>query len=309
MARPLRIDFKNAYHHVMVKIIDNHFWLSSVKYKQILKDFLIKTTFKFDTKIIAYAIMDNHLHLILKSGKVSISKFMQVLLSSFAMEFNRQKQRQGHLFSNRFKSFLIEDGNYLITAIRYVLQNPVRAGIVNSPTDYQWSSINEYFSQGITLGKFVKNDIEEIFGSKESFYQQMGIYDESIFAKPKVIKQISAYGSQEYLENIIKLFLEEQRKQARQESSIQEETIIQFVESEYKVPKTLFLAIGKERIKSKSRNLLAFLLRRYKHLSLKDIGLILNLSESMISTKIRQMLSDLEAIQIIETKFLRFIQN
>ena len=160
-----------------------------------------------------------------------------------------------------------------------------------------------------TLGKLVKNDIEEIFGSNESFYEQMGIYDKSVFAKPKAIKQILAYGSQEYLENIIKLFLEEQRQQERQESQIKEESIINFVESEYKVPRAIFLVRGKERIKRKSRNLLAFLLRRYKHLSLKNIGSILNLSESMISLKIRQVLSDLEATQIIESKFLRFIQN
>jgi REP element-mobilizing transposase RayT len=108
MARPLRIDFEGAYHHVTVRIINRSFWLKPDKIKALFLEILKKTTLKYDTVVIAFSIMDNHLHLILKSGKTALSKFMQVLLSSFAMKYNNLMHRKGHVFESRYQSFLIE---------------------------------------------------------------------------------------------------------------------------------------------------------------------------------------------------------
>lgn len=99
----------------------------------------------------AYCLMDNHVHLIIGEGDEAISRIMQGINTSYAYYFNRKYQRTGHLFQDRFKSEVIENDNYLLAAIRYVHNNPVKAKVVTDPSAYKWSSYNDYLT-GDDLG-------------------------------------------------------------------------------------------------------------------------------------------------------------
>ena len=101
--------------------------------------------FSQETSVIinAFCLMENHVHLIVNDEVHHISQFMHLLNMSYSGYFNRKYKRTGHLFSGRFKSVPIESEDYLLTAFRYVLNNPRKAGIC-SAQEYQWSSYSRY---------------------------------------------------------------------------------------------------------------------------------------------------------------------
>jgi REP element-mobilizing transposase RayT len=91
--------------------------------------------------VYAWALMDNHVHLLVRSGERGISTLMRKLLTWYAVYYNRRHRRTGHLFENRFKSILCDEDQYLLALVRYIHLNPVRAGIVTQPKDleiYGW---------------------------------------------------------------------------------------------------------------------------------------------------------------------------
>lgn len=106
----------------------------------------------------AYCVMDNHIHLIIKEGKDSISRIVKRIAASYSYYFNKKYKRIGHVFQERYKSENIEDERYLLAAIRYVHQNPVKPGI-GTIDGYRWSSYMDYIGKGRKI-----TDTEEILG-------------------------------------------------------------------------------------------------------------------------------------------------
>ena len=96
--------------------------------------------------IYAYCLMGNHIHLLIQEKAWTIGEIIKSLASSYVYYFNRQKQRIGHLFQDRFKSEPVNDMAYFVTLLRYIHQNPVKAGLVRDAKDYPWSSWREYLS-------------------------------------------------------------------------------------------------------------------------------------------------------------------
>jgi REP element-mobilizing transposase RayT len=92
--------------------------------------------------VYAWVLMDNHVHILFKSGKDGISAVMRKFLTWYAQYFNRRHRRTGHLFENRYKSILCDEDNYLLALIRYIHLNPIRAKIVTTIEQldrYPWS--------------------------------------------------------------------------------------------------------------------------------------------------------------------------
>jgi putative transposase len=97
--------------------------------------------------VYAYCLMDNHVHLIINEGAESISRIMKRVQVSYVYYFNEKYGRSGHLFQDWFKSEAVEDDQYLLTAIRYIHHNPVKAQMVSHPCEYRWSSYNLYLGK------------------------------------------------------------------------------------------------------------------------------------------------------------------
>ena len=96
--------------------------------------------------IYAYCLMDNHVHLLLHEEGTDIAKLMKRINVSYVYYFNKKYKRVGHLFQDRFKSEIVDNEDYLLAAVRYIHNNPVKAGIVNSPEKYWWSSYYDYIN-------------------------------------------------------------------------------------------------------------------------------------------------------------------
>ena len=102
------------------------------------------------TKVVAWALMDTHVHLLIISGAQGISRFMRCLLTGYAVGYNLKYRRHGHLFQNRYKSIVCEEEPYLLELVRYIHLNPLRAGIVKTLEElegYGWCG------HGVLTGK------------------------------------------------------------------------------------------------------------------------------------------------------------
>jgi REP element-mobilizing transposase RayT len=90
-----------------------------------------------DTAIYAWALLDNHAHILLRSGPFGLPAFMRRLLTGYAVSFNLRHRRHGHLFQNRYKSIVCEEDPYFRELVRYIHLNPLRAGRVNNLTELE----------------------------------------------------------------------------------------------------------------------------------------------------------------------------
>jgi REP element-mobilizing transposase RayT/uncharacterized protein YerC len=91
-----------------------------------------------------YCLMDNHIHLLIRENEESISQVLKRISSSYVYWYNQKYERCGHLFQERFKSEVVETDAYFQVALRYIHQNPMKAGIVKDIRKYLWSSYHEY---------------------------------------------------------------------------------------------------------------------------------------------------------------------
>ncbi len=141
MPRQPRLDSPGLLHHVIFRGIEK---CVIVKDDTDRLDFvarLNRLATECNIAVYAWALMDNHVHLLLRSNNYGLARFMRRLLTGHAIRFNLRYQRHGHLFQNRYKSFVCDDESYFLELVRYVHLNPVRARIVDTIAElnaYPW---------------------------------------------------------------------------------------------------------------------------------------------------------------------------
>lgn len=146
MPRHQRILSKTGTYHIMMRGNEKkNLFLDEEDKRWFLETLFIK---KKETGflIYAYCLMNNHIHLLIREGQESIATTMKRVNASYAYYFNQRYQRVGHLFQDRFKSEPIEDERYLMAVVRYIHNNPVKAGMVEKVGQYQWSSYGSYLT-------------------------------------------------------------------------------------------------------------------------------------------------------------------
>ncbi len=157
MPRQARLDSPGTLHHVMVRGIEGISIFRGNLDRQSFIQRLRNVSIETGTRVLAWAMMENHVHLLLFSGVKGISQFMRRLLTGYAVEFNRRHKRFGHLFQNRFKSIVCEEDAYLLELVRYIHLNPLRSLVVKDMEqleEYPWTG------HGVLVGK-VENDWQE----------------------------------------------------------------------------------------------------------------------------------------------------
>ncbi len=170
MVRQARLDAPGTLHHVMIRGIERS---PIFKDDQDRQDFISRMGMlarETETRILAWALMRNHVHLLFFSGPAGISKFMRRLLTGYALGYNRRHRRNGHLFQNRYKSIICEEGRYLLELVRYIHLNPLRVSAVKSMGEldhYRWSG------HGVLVGKG-RNDWQERNYVLNQFHEREG---------------------------------------------------------------------------------------------------------------------------------------
>lgn len=157
MPRQARLDAPGILHHVMVRGIEG---CPIFRDDQDRQDFVSRISQLVEmtgTRVLAWTLMENHIHVLIFSGPQGISKLMRRLLTGYAVRYNLRHRRSGHLFQNRYKSIVCEEEPYLLELVRYIHLNPLRAGIVKSIEElegYPWCG------HGVLTGRR-KNDWQE----------------------------------------------------------------------------------------------------------------------------------------------------
>ena len=148
MPRKARKESRTDIYHVMLRGINQQIIFEDEEDFQMFLSTLkeCKRISGFD--LYAYCLMTNHVHLLLKVGKEPLAMIFRRLGSRYVYWYNRKYQRTGHLFQDRYRSEPIENEAYFLTALRYIIQNPMKAGMEESPGTYPWSSYSDYLNNG-----------------------------------------------------------------------------------------------------------------------------------------------------------------
>lgn len=149
MPRQARLDTPGLLHHIIARGIERRPIFFS---KDDYTDFLSRIEnihSRFHQEILAWVIMPNHFHLLIRSGSAGVAPFMKRLMTGYAVAFNHRHKRAGHLFQNRYKSIVCEEGTYLMELIRYIHLNPYRAKLVK---DLSALAGYPYSGHGVILG-------------------------------------------------------------------------------------------------------------------------------------------------------------
>ena len=165
MPRQQRRKSESGIYHVMLRGINQQQIFQdeedNLKFLQIVKECKAISEFK----LFAYCLMENHVHLLIKEGKEPIELIFKRIGNRFVYWYNTKYKRVGHLFQDRYRSEPVESDEYFLTVLRYIHQNPVKAGIVKSCVKYRFSSYNEYIKES----KIIDDELAKEMLTKEEF--------------------------------------------------------------------------------------------------------------------------------------------
>jgi len=148
MSRPLRIEFPGAYYHLMNRGLAHQAVFTNASDRNGFLELLADCHQMWGIRVIAYCLMDNHYHLLIQTPEPNLSRVMRHLDGVYTQRYNRWHKRDGPLFRGRYKAIVVEADEYLLAVARYIHYNPVAAGLVRFPEQYEWSSCQIYLWKG-----------------------------------------------------------------------------------------------------------------------------------------------------------------
>jgi putative transposase len=172
MSRPIRIEFPDALYHVTSRgdrredifEDDQDRWTFLATLEQVIA--------QCNWTCYAWCLMDNHYHLLIQTPDGNLSKGMRQLNGVYTQASNRRHLRVGHLFQGRFKAILVDSDAYLLELARYVVLNPVRAGMVKKPADWTWSSYRASVGLEPATSWLAADGLLAVFAKRRSLAQQ-----------------------------------------------------------------------------------------------------------------------------------------
>jgi putative transposase len=140
MARPLRIEYSGAVYHITTRGNARKKIFSDDQDREKFLGVLESVIKRYNWICHAYCLMDNHYHLLIETPDANLSIGMRQLNGIYTQLYNRRHKRPGHIFQGRYKAILVDKDNYLLELCRYIVLNPVRAGLIELPEQWKWSS-------------------------------------------------------------------------------------------------------------------------------------------------------------------------
>lgn len=147
MARPLRITYPGAFYHVTSRGNEGKNIFKSKRDREKFFEYCESASKRYDAVIHVFCLMDTHYHLLLETPSGNLSQIMRHINGAYTTYFNVKRGRSGHLFQGRYKAILVDIDEYAKELSRYIHLNPVRAKMVNTPQEYEWSSYQFYIRE------------------------------------------------------------------------------------------------------------------------------------------------------------------
>jgi REP element-mobilizing transposase RayT len=183
MSRPLRIEFSGAFYHVTSRGDRREAIYENDEDREAFLNIFEEVVEGFRWRCHAYCLMTNHYHLFIETVDANLSKGMRQLNGVFTQWSNRRHRRSGHLFQGRYEGILVDSDAYLQELSRYIVLNPVRAGMVEDPADWGWSSFRAtaglknrppWLVTQVVLGTFARNRAAAREAYKRFVYDGIG---------------------------------------------------------------------------------------------------------------------------------------
>lgn len=286
MARKPRVEFDGAFYHVIVRGNQRQRTFQDdqdrVAYLQRIEHYRQRYGFR----LYAYVLMANHVHLLIETKSVALSKIMQGIQFSYTQSYNRRHRKVGHLFQGRYKAILCDRDAYLLELVRYIHLNPGRLKVYDDPWRYRWSSHGAY------LGKPspVKVDSQEVLSQ---FSSRLGAARRGY---QRFMDEGMRQGHEEkYYETIDQRFLGDEpfvSKVAERSEAKEVEIkgkkvgfaqLLKAISDAHDVESQVLLQPGRQRRWVAVRAQLVYLARQWCELTAKELGRRLHRDASMIS--------------------------
>jgi len=192
MGRPQRIEFPGAIYHIAARGNNRQEIVFSNEDRRELLDLFSRATSRFHLEIFAFCLMTNHYHLFLRTPESNLATAMKWLNGIYSSRLNRRRQRAGHLFQGHYQSILVKNEAHWLHLSMYIHLNPVRAGIVEDPGEYEWSSFRDYTRAQSRFSWLHPEEVLEQYGVTDTARRRH--YRETCLklagAEPKVWEQI-----------------------------------------------------------------------------------------------------------------------
>ena len=208
MSRPLRIEYENAFYHVMNRGRGReNIFLSDNDFKYFLHC-IEQASIRFNIEVHSYCLMTNHYHLLIKTPDANLGRAMKHINGLYTQYFNRVHNTDGALFRGRYKAVLVDADNYLLHVSRYIHRNPIETNIplVEELAKYKWSSYPAFIKRGATPKWLVRGFIFSLQGKKRKYaaYKQFVEYENNkeISAFYSAKKLLLVLGCEDFIENI-----------------------------------------------------------------------------------------------------------
>ena len=298
MSRPLRIEYPNAWYHILNRGRRKEIiFLDKKDYSRFI-DLLKDTSEQWNLRIAAYCLMPNHYHLLVQTPDANISRCMRHINGVYTQRFNRYHECDGALFRGRYKSILVDADNYLLQLVRYIHYNPLKAGLTNRIDRYPWSSHRAYLSKAEKWNWIYKDFVFSMLsGSKsdrlKNYLQFLSMREENDVSKVLDRKKWPVMlGSKDFVSKVKKIFfLEKIDDEVPQSRELAPDPYqIQKVVCEYYGIDKGELLSSRRGIFNEPRNIAIYLTRRLRGDTLKQIGVYYQLNKySSVSSIIERM--------------------
>ena len=318
MSRPLRIDYPNAWHHVMNRARRGaDLFAAKADYYQFV-DLLQETIELFNIQVAAYCLMPTHYHLMRQTPDANLSRCMGHLNGVYTQKFNAGHGCDGTLFRGRYKSVLVDADSYLLQLVRYIHRNPLKAGLVKRLDRYTWSSHKGYLSKAKKWDWLHKHFILEMLTAQTSSqiqaYKQFMAQeqDEGLVRLIESKKPASMLGSEKFLSWIKERFFKQKKDKevpASKELAPDLETIISEVSRYYQIKPDKLKAVRRG-IVNEPRDVAIYLIRSMRSEPLMQVGAGFGLNRySSVSSAVMRVKIKLQKDRKFKNRFGNIANN
>lgn len=314
MSRPLRIEYPNAWYHVMNRGRRGEEVFSEREDYVAFIELLKESTIMWGVRISAFCLMPNHYHILLQTPNANLSRCMRHINGIYTQRYNRRHHLDGQLFRGRYKSILIGEDSYMLELVRYIHRNPLDAGLIEKMEKYPWNSHRGYLSRskkwdwlykGFILSMFSKDKNKALRLYREFISKEEPEDTRSIFSLKKLP---SILGSESFIEKIRDKFSHSKREQEVPESQLlspDKGKIKAAVCEAYKVGPEDLKVMRRGRF-NEPRNVAIYLMRHLTGESLESIGMEFNISSY---STVSSVFASIKSKVIVDKKLKKRIEK
>ena len=309
MARKPRLHYPGACYHVILRGNGGNDIFFDKKDRARFFFLLQEGIERYKHRIHAYCLMTNHIHLAVQVGDVPLSRIMQNVSFRYTRYMNRRKKQVGHLFQGRYKALLIDADRYLLELVRYIHNNPVRAGMIKTPEKYDWSSHNVYLGN-VSVPWLTTDWVLSQFASPKK--RAIDLYRDFVSDGKDEKHRIEFH--QGNIEGRIlgeDRFGEEALTRASQKVTykVTLEQVLQEVCRHYEIDQDVLSSGGRHRRISEPRSVAALIVRETDHLSLIDLSRRLQRDLSGLSQAAARLENRLKKEKDLSEKINKIIRS